>query len=352
MLLVLLYLGLFSIYRFWDVGLGVYQPTDVKRFYFGILTDLLHNLGDPRSGEIYNAITAKYVVVWGYATGIVGLALFIAIAISGYVIFKALRDWSTPKKLIFTGCILLFCLVIYTYFTRQLGIFDNFTVIPRQFWGLIHFQLRSHRGMPHIVNVEMFIVATAYAVSTLLGFAGAATLWPVRELQSSATPKNIDVENGAKYLALQMKHLRLLLYVGAILLVVITFRHRMTLNWALEYLKPVPLLESYPTYKYVNLIYGHLETLTSNIVLATSVLNTLLLAALYVPEALLLQRRAHALSRIAASKESKSGESAWEDEWLKSRHLIFPFKEQLPKVIAILSPLLAGPLGEVLNFFR
>lgn len=353
MLLVLFYLALFSIYRGWSVGVGVNKPTDVDRFYFGILTELLRKLGDPRSVEIYNAITAKHVVAWGYATGLVGLALGFAIAISGYVIFRALRDWGNLRKWLFTSAILLFCLGLYTYVSRELGLFDNFTVIPRQFWGLINFQLRAEHGLPNIVNVEMFIVGLAYAVSTLLGFAAAATLWPVRELEASATSNNMrTIDDGAKYLALQMRHLRLLLYVGAILLVVITFRHRMTLNWALEYLRPMPLLESYPAYKYANVIFAHLETLTSNIVLATSVLNTLLLAVLYVPSALFLQRRAHALSRLAASSEQKVGDAPWQDEWLNSKHLIFPFKEQLPRVIAILSPLLAGPLGELLNFFR
>jgi hypothetical protein len=369
LVLVGFYLALFTVYRCWRIGLTASKPTDVSDFYFRILSGLLHNLGDPRSAEIYKAITAKHVVVWGYGTGLVGLSLFFAIVISGYVIFKALRGWTNREKWVFTGCILLFCLVIYPFISRALGVFNNFTVIPRQFWGLIRYQLTAQYGMRDIVNIEMLVVAIGYSVSTLLAFASAATLWPMRELEtpdSSTKPRTID--DGAKYLYMQMKHLRFILYVGAILLVVITFRHRMTLNWALEYLKPVPLLESHPTYKYASLIFGHLEILTSNIVLATSVLNTLLLAALYVPSALMLQRRAYALSRLAVDVESEPkkeivgkdsnaeeqgvGVAARQEAWLRSRNLIFPFKEQLPKVIAILSPLLAGPLGEVLNFFK
>jgi hypothetical protein len=41
-----------------------------------------------------------------------------------------------------------------------------------------------------------------------------------------------------------------------------------------------------------------------------------------------------------------------QSQWLNSRGLMFPFKEQIPKVIAVLSPLLAGPIGELLNIFK
>lgn len=389
-LLVLLYLAIFSIYRFWGVGLSGSKPTDVSKFYFGTLTGLLHNLGDPSSAEIYNAITAKNVVVWGYGTGLVVLSLLSAIVISGFVIFKAPRGWTSRQKGVLTFRVLLFCLVVYPLISRQLSFFDNFTVIPRQFWGLIRYQLRAPFSLLDIVNIEMFIVAIAYAVSTLLAFASAATLWPVRELEvpDSATSTR-EIDEAAKYLSRQMKHLRLILYAGAILLVVITFRHRMTFNWALDYLQPLPLLKNYPSYEYAGLIYEQLKSLTSNIVLATSVLNTLLLAALYVPSALLLQHRAHLLSKLAFEVESRlkmmaedspadeysvgtkrnepkselelrgptaeqqsTSFASWQDGWLKSRNLIFPFKDQVPKVIAILSPLLAGPLGELLNFLK
>jgi hypothetical protein len=136
-------------------------------------------------------------------------------------------------------------------------------------------------------------------------------------------------------------------------------------------------------YENGKLTYGHLEALISNIVVATSLMNTFLLAALYVPASLLLQRRAVKLSRHAAllensrpvttldaakakiqaqEQQSEDENMGLEDEtanvtpdqeaWMKSRALTFPLREQLPKVAAILSPLLAGSIGELLNLFK
>jgi uncharacterized membrane protein YciS (DUF1049 family) len=360
LVIVGLYLGLFGFYRGWRVGVARSEPTAVGS-YIDILTALLRNLGDLRSVEVYGAITAKHMVVWGYGTGLVGLSLLSAILVSGYAIFRAPRAATGKTRWILTGLLLLFCLGIYPYVSWKLGLFNRFTVIPKQFWGIIRYQLTPQHGLRDIVSFEMFVVATGYAVSTLLAFASAATLWPVRELNRSPA-KATDIEDAAKYLSMQMKHLRVILYVGAILLVVITFRHRNTLNWALEYLKPLALFAQHPTYNYASLIYAQVEALTSNIVLAASVLNTLMLGGLYVPSALLLQQRANALSRFAV-KSDERGVAATADEqadeiagkreaWLKNRALVFPFKEQVPKVIAILSPLLAGPVAEVLNFFK
>ncbi|HKQ52598.1 MAG TPA: hypothetical protein VJT74_09530, partial [Pyrinomonadaceae bacterium] len=213
------------------------------------------------------------------------------------------------------------------------------------------------------------IVALGYGVSAALVCASASTLWPLPELKKPASGlKLAEVEDAANHVARKMKHLRLILYVGAVLLVLITFRHRNTLGWALDYAKPLPLLEGNPGFKNANVLYGNLEALVSNVVLATSVLNTLLLAGIYVPAALALQGRAAKLARVAVELEAKDAQKAegaakrvrltWaamtekQEAWIKSHGLIHPFKEQMPKAIAILSPLLAGPIGELLNFFK
>jgi hypothetical protein len=303
---VLLYLILFSVYRHWGVGTPTAgSPTDVKTFYFDVLFSLRGNLGATVVAGLDNSITAKQVVIWGYATGLVGLSLLGSILISGYVIWNAPRELSGARRWMAMLGILALALVVYPYISNKIGVFDRFTVVAKHFWYLINTQLTPDDRMFNLVNIEVLVVALGYGVSMVLAFASSATLLPLRELNQS--PPVLDtarIEDGAKYVAKQMKHLRLILYAGAILLVLITFRHRATLNWALDYLKPTPLLESNPNYKFANVLYEHLATLTTNIVTATSVLNTLLLAALYVPSALLLQRRAVELAAVAIELEN------------------------------------------------
>lgn len=56
-----------------------------------------------------------------------------------------------------------------------------------------------------------------------------------------------------------------------------------------------------------------------------------------------------------AKKDSKSGEKKKQpdpEEWMRAHGLSFPLKEHLTRIAALLSPLLAGPVSELLSFLK
>src|SRR5258708_3077203 len=149
-LVVVLYLILFSVYRHCGVGTPIPgSPTDVKTFYFDGLFSLRGNLGATVVAGLDNSITAKQVVIWGYATGLVELSLLGAILISGYVIWNAPRELSTTRTRELSHArrwmallgILAFALVVYPYISNKIGVFDRFTVVAKHFWYFINTHL-------------------------------------------------------------------------------------------------------------------------------------------------------------------------------------------------------------------
>ncbi len=378
--IVFAYLSIFSIYRRWDIVLEKQNATSIRTFFIDHLASLGKNLNVTTLGAdpgqtLANTITAKNAVVWGYATGLVAVALLLAIIISGYTIWNGPRRetdsksprWTNRKRWLLTAGLLLFSLVLYPLITY--GLTSKFTVVARHLWEVINTQFIGQGSLINFINVEILVVTLSYAVSILLVCASASTLWPLRELElpdSALTPKKAD--DAASHVSQQMKYLRWVLYIGAVLLVLITFRHKITMQWALEYMKPHLLFKA-EMLEPAKILYANLESLISNNLTGTSVFNTLLLAGIYVPSALVLQSRATRLSQLAIRLESERATTAKEvdettvvftapvlrtkqEEWIKSYGLSHPIREQLPKVVAIVSPLLAGPIGELLNFFK
>lgn len=373
LLIAKFYLKVFDYYRQWEVGSTPHKSTDVK-FIFDKLTALRVNLGD---NGMLDAITIKNIMTWKYWTALALISVMLEILFLGYVIWRAPRNTTLKERWLLAAGMLTTAMVVC-----PLLFFDKAAItIPEHFWVGISSHFKPQSGLLSLITVETFIAAMGMGVVAALLFASSMTLLPIGELEKPVTALDKErVERAARHVALQMKHLRFILYIGAILLAIFMFRHRATLNWMLEYLKPVPELEKYPGYKNANVLYGHLEGLVANLVLTTSVLNTLLLAALYIPSALVLHHRALKLSLLSAKfeprravtaidaakaryqakrEEAEDKDAAIDDdleyvtpkqeEWLKNRGLTNPLKGQLPKVAAILSPLLAGPIGELLK---
>jgi hypothetical protein len=126
--------------------------------------------------------------------------------------------------------------------------------------------------------------------------------------------------------------LRRVLYAGAAALVVSVVRLSVTLNWGGNFL-PAP---ETPEGKAVS-------TLITGIVNALGIYYTLLLAAVYVPAALVLRGRVQALVVASGVPPEKR------EEFLKARGLALSYAQYLPRLVAILSPLLAGPFAELLK---
>jgi hypothetical protein len=152
-----------------------------------------------------------------------------------------------------------------------------------------------------------------------LAFAACATLW---QPDINETPEEKDMVR-------RVGLLRYVLYVSATLLALSVLRLSATLAWGESFLPP----ES-GTGKAV-------ATLVSSITSSLGAYFTLLLLGMYLPATMLLRSRARKLAQ-GETMEDK-------DEWLKKRGLALSFSDYLPRIVALLGPLLAGPIGELLG---
>lgn len=159
-------------------------------------------------------------------------------------------------------------------------------------------------------------------VALILLLSGCATLWPTGKKAVEAVG----------VIAERMRLLRMLLYAGMVALVAAVLRLDATFRWAVS---PLP-----KDNEYVKLI----ESITASSLSAEAAAYTLLLAAIYVPAALVLRRRA----RNLITKE-QGYTHALGDEWLEKHGLNVEgsLRAVWPKLAAILAPLAVGSAGEL-----
>lgn len=175
------------------------------------------------------------------------------------------------------------------------------------------------RMLPSINTYNRLFDALGLTVGVMLAVAACAAI------------RRDAVEDAeGKTLRRRMRLLRTILYAGAAALVVSVIRLSVTLNWGGSFLPaatPPAVSES--------------ATLITGIVNTLGIYYTILLAAVYAPAALVLRRRANALASQQPPEK--------QDEWLKARGLALSFTEYLPRVVAILAPLLAGPVADLVK---
>jgi hypothetical protein len=117
-----------------------------------------------------------------------------------------------------------------------------------------------------------------------------------------------------------------MLYVGSALLIIATLRLSTILHWTLDYLQPhLAMAED----KKISFLINNLNSLVTSIVTSMGAFYTLLLAAIFIPAAFILNKHV-----------TKSGE------------IVSPLSEQLLRLAAIIGPLLAGPIGELLSLLK
>ena len=316
------------------------------------------------------AVSASGLAAWRFTTGLVLVTLFGALVISFLIIWFAPRDIPPPHRAayaLYAIVWLVVCTGLFTLMNWRADGLERAAVIARQYLEFIDRQLEHSQ----VWEWEWKLLYAGYVTVLYMLCASGATLLPDRRKASAA-------EDKARNLAAKMRYLRLLLYVGAFMLAAGALRGRLNQDWALSYLPPLAAFEGATEQKLAaSLIYGRLKTIGSNTVTSVAFLNTLLLAAIYVPAALVLQRRADNLFETTSQasraemasgdaetkkgvegKPAKSGDKSGDkptsgrEEWMKEHGLSFPLKDHLGRVAAILSPLLAGPLGDLLSFVK
>ena len=125
-----------------------------------------------------------------------------------------------------------------------------------------------------------------------------------------------------------MRRLQSLLYASTIMLVVGVLLERSLFQWAMAF-----VVHEEHTLKAAQNFFATLLTVDG-------AFYTLALGAVYLPSAFILKRRGEQSEDLPADQAAKEKE-------LQSLGLNFSFTESLPKLLAILAPLLTGPIGEL-----
>ena len=122
--------------------------------------------------------------------------------------------------------------------------------------------------------------------------------------------------------------LRYLLYVGAALLAIAVMQLSARLGWGTSYLPAA------------NGITPTVKSLVDGIVNSIGAFYALLMAAVYVPAALVLQSRVKQLAEREAPNDPGT--------WLTNNGFSLSFSQYLPRILALLGPFLAGSVGDLL----
>jgi hypothetical protein len=170
--------------------------------------------------------------------------------------------------------------------------------------------------LPWINKFNRFAEALSLTGTICLAAAASATLWH----------RDVNAEFDETQLMQRIRLLRPILYVGAATLVIAVLRLSAVHGWATSYLAPEGELGK------------SVASLTNGIVGTLGTLLTLLLAGIYLPAVIILRARLRQLAAQQADPEA----------WMASHGVGLSLSQFLPRVVALLAPLLAGPLGAIL----
>jgi len=249
---------------------------------------------------------------WALVSGVSFLACVVAVIVAGMIFYNLLRDFKPRTRW------LLFLLVFFVSVDISLLISLN---VSADKWSPAQTLIGATvaQALPAVSRYNRLFDSMSLTATLCLAFAACATLWQ-RDVNDE--PKTEDV-------ARRVSMLRYVLYVGAALLALGVLRLSAMLSWGQSFLAP-----GTATGKSVS-------TLVAGITTSLGVYFTLLMLGMYLPAALLLRERAR---RVAEGDDLEAKE-----DWLKKHGLAISVTDYIPRVFALLGPLLAGPIGELLK---
>jgi hypothetical protein len=238
-------------------------------------------------------------------------------------------------------CVVAFavgCFVIAKSFAAESKYPINWTIVLAAVTGALGFYLYHHPErymrifdpllgltISHDLEAAKHILVLAnsfgFSVALFLTLASCAVLY---SRNTGAYP------DALKQIGTQMKYLRLVLYLGTFMLVSGVLLIRSVYQWSLAF-----LLRDDQAVKIA-------ERFFSDLLSIEGAYFTLVLAVVYLPAAFILQRRADSLSELPELDTEK-------EKVLKEYGLGFSVMQSLPRILAILGPLLAGPIGELFS---
>ncbi|MBC8031848.1 MAG: hypothetical protein H7Z16_17325 [Pyrinomonadaceae bacterium] len=177
----------------------------------------------------------------------------------------------------------------------------------------------TFHDVPTITELLKRLTSFGYAVIFLLSLAVCTILFLGN---ASSTPDEL------KRLSIRMKHLQLILYVSTLMLVAAALLMRTVAQWSLAFIPPEGQKAA--------------ATLFSGLMTIEAGLLTLVLAAVYLPAAFILQTRAESLPDLPETEPER-------EKVLQNYDLAFSLPQSLPRIAAILGPVLVGPIGEMVS---
>jgi hypothetical protein len=124
-----------------------------------------------------------------------------------------------------------------------------------------------------------------------------------------------------------MSYARAILYAGTFLLVTTVILKSSLFQWSLAFTSHEPQLNKVAM------------SFVSNLLSVEGGFYTLVLIAVYVPAAFVLQKRTAYLNELPIDDTERA-------KLLSQHRMTFSFTESLPRILAILGPVLAGPIGQ------
>jgi hypothetical protein len=270
--------------------------------------------------QLRNVTTYAGHLTWSLTTALYVVACLAAVVVASRVIYMSLPGRHGRK--IAAIVLTLSTLALLIYGVNQLLYLHNTAVeLQRQFLSAT-----VKQDVANIEPMTKLLDGMGFVVALFLALTCSVVLFARTDSEAQ--------------LSQQQRQLRFILYAGTITLIFSTLRLSALLHWALYYLQPPPGLPDAAadamsaSAKDADLVYRSLDNLVTTIVTGLGAFYTLLLASVYVPAVLVLNRR-------AADLPVPEGQPAADRT--------IPLHQDLLRLAAILGPLLAGPVGELLG---
>lgn len=199
-----------------------------------------------------------------------------------------------------------------------------FVLYYKSDWFMVVFNLllegRIADDLPWAQEILRSVNAFGFAVGVLLYLAVVSILF---------SPVKRTSPEGFVDAAQKMRYLRTILYIGTLMLVVGVLLIRSVHQWTLAFIasREEQMLKI-------------AENFFANLLAVDGGFFTLLLAAAYLPAAFIVRWQVEQIGGLPQVEAEK-------EKTLQNYHLAFSFNEALPKIIAILGPILAGPVGDL-----
>ena len=248
--------------------------------------------------------------LWTLSAAVLVLSLITVVIGSVLIIFQ-----STKRLLNFVIIILLTLLASMMVF----GIAEHVQLPPR-FCSELLGGLTFQNGNP--IFIAENLTNLTFAVSTFMVIAASMVLYSAQQWKE----RPVDI------LSQKMRHLRLLLYMGAFLLISNTVSISALYRW------PGILVES-------ESLRHDVLGISTTISLTTGAIHTLLLVGFYLPASFLLTHKAYLLANNAGNNLDEVDIRTW----LQNRNLISTPWPLLSRVLVALGPFIVGGMIPVLS---